>query len=618
MCGIVGFWGNGDDQVIRNMTNTLYHRGPDEQSFANPESGLYLGHTRLAILDLSPSGSQPMVSHDGRYYIVFNGEIYNYQDIKTNLKRNWKGHSDTEVLLECVIEYGLEKTLELISGMFAFALYDIEKKKLFLARDRFGEKPLYYSQMNGHFFFGSELKAIVKHPSFKKRVSKRALKSFFKYNYIPAPYSIFENTYKLKPAHYIEFNIEDSTYIERPYWKIKKEKSFNGDYQDALSILETKLMTTVKEQMVSDVSIGAFLSGGVDSSTVVALMQKVSSKPVKTFSIGFNEKKFNEAVFAKIVANHLGTAHTEMYVSAKDALDVIPKLSTIYDEPFSDSSQIPTCLVSELTKKHVTVALSGDAGDEVFGGYNRYFFAPKIYNRLQMIPAPLKKMVISGIDTVPNSIWDKILPFSTDKLYKLASVLDVKSEYEIYNRLISHWKEAENPVLSEDFLCNYEFDNDERMSFEEKMMMLDTNTYLPDDILVKVDRAGMAVSLESRIPFLDHRVVEFAWSLPLEFKIKNGVGKRILRDILHKHVPRELIDRPKMGFGVPLDSWLRHELKEWAENLLDEQKIKSAGLLNYSIIKKKWDEHQSGKMNWQYLLWDVLMFQDWYENNFIC
>jgi asparagine synthase (glutamine-hydrolysing) len=271
-----------------------------------------------------------------------------------------------------------------------------------------------------------------------------------------------------------------------------------------------------------------------------------------------------------------------------------------------------------LTKKHVTVALSGDAGDEVFGGYNRYFFAPKIYNRLQMIPAPLKKMVISGIDTVPNSIWDKILPFSTDKLYKLASVLDVKSEYEIYNRLISHWKEAENPVLSEDFLCNYEFDNDERMSFEEKMMMLDTNTYLPDDILVKVDRAGMAVSLESRIPFLDHRVVEFAWSLPLEFKIKNGVGKRILRDILHKHVPRELIDRPKMGFGVPLDSWLRHELKEWAENLLDEQKIKSAGLLNYSIIKKKWDEHQSGKMNWQYLLWDVLMFQDWYENNFIC
>ena len=501
--------------------------------------------------------------------------------------------------------------------MFAFALYDMENKTLFLARDRFGEKPLYYSQMNGHFFFGSELKALVKHPSFNKKISKRALKSFFKYNYIPAPDSIYENTYKLKPAHYIEFNTKDSTFIERPYWTIKKDEIFKGSYQEALSILETKLMTTVKEQMISDVSIGAFLSGGVDSSTVVALMQKVSSKPVKTFSIGFNEKKFNEAEYAKAVANHLKTDHTEMYVSAKDALSVVPKLSTIYDEPFSDSSQVPTYLVSAMTRKHVTVALSGDAGDEVFGGYNRYFFAPKIHNKLKMIPFPMKKMLISGIKTVPNKVWDKVLPFTTDKVHKLASVLDLKSEYDIYNRLISHWGDAENPVLSDESVINYSFDKSDSMSFEEKMMMLDTHTYLPDDILVKVDRAGMAVSLESRIPFLDHRVVEFAWTLPLEYKIQKGVGKRILRDILYKHVPRELIDRPKMGFGVPLDSWLRNELKEWAEDLLNEQKIKSAGLLNYSIIKKKWDEHQSGKMNWQYLLWDVLMFQDWYENNFI-
>lgn len=617
MCGIVGFVGPHNIDALKSMSDQIIHRGPDAGAEVILDEKVHLAHRRLSIIDLSPAGSQPMFSHDGNFCIVYNGEIYNYKDIKKDLRREWCGHSDTEVLLECISEYGLKKTLDLISGMFAFALYDLKNKKLILVRDRFGEKPLYFSKMNEHFFFGSELKGFVSHPAFEKKISLEAVQSFFKYNYIPAPLSIYQKTFKVRPAHFVELNISNGEYSETCYWKLDTNQNFSGDYKEAQDVLEKKLDTTVKEQMISDVSLGAFLSGGIDSSTVVALMQKNSLNPVKTFSIGFNEEKFNEAVFAKKIANHLGTEHTEMYISAQDALHVVPAIASIYDEPFSDSSQIPTYMVAALTKKHVTVALSGDAGDEVFGGYTRYLMAPKVHRNLKRFPSPVKMMASKLLKNIAPQTWDAVLPFPGDKIHKLASLLDSKNERDIYDRLTSHWSEEDNLVLGNAKSLDYGFDSLEMKTFEEKMMYMDTQTYLPDDILVKVDRAGMAVSLESRIPFLDHRVVQFAWSLPLEYKISQGRGKRIVRDLLYKHVPQNLIDRPKMGFGVPLDKWLRLELKDWAENLLDKKKIEEAGILNFSVIKQKWEEHQSGKHNWQYLLWDVLMFQDWYENSFI-
>jgi asparagine synthase (glutamine-hydrolysing) len=615
LCGLTGFVGPGDTSSIVAMTKALGHRGPDSSGIINPTKDLYLGHTRLSIVDLSTTGQQPMWSHNGRFCIVLNGEIYNFKTLGQKLTRDWRGSSDTEVVLEAISEWGIQNALEQFVGMFAFALYDKIEKKIYLARDRFGEKPLYYANMGEHFIFGSELKSLISHPSFNKIILREALSAYFKYNYVPAPLSIYENTFKLRPAHFIEFDLESKKYSEKRYWELSVNPIFKGSYTTAVDELEQRLKVTIREQMRSDVSIGAFLSGGIDSSAIVALMQNMSSQPVKTFSIGFYDKKYNEAEYAKKVAEYLKTDHTEMYVTADDALRVVPNLFSIYDEPFSDSSQIPTYLVSAITKKHVTVALSGDGGDEVFGGYSRYFTAPQILNKFKYIPSSFRSLAAKGITSISPQSWDKVLPFPGDRMHKFATVLGLNTKEEVYNRLITHWENHENPVLSNELIPEYKLDPN--LSFEESMMFLDTMTYLPDDILVKVDRAGMSVSLESRIPFLDHRIVEFAWTLPLHYKVRNGTGKRILKDVLYKHVPRELIDRPKKGFSVPLEHWLRKELKDWAISLLDEKKIKEAGLLNYDIIKLKWDEHQSGVRNWQYLLWDVLMFQDWYENSFI-
>lgn len=614
MCGIAGFVGNKSEETIKNMMNEIIYRGPDAGQFSILDDKVHLGHRRLAIIDLSPNGAQPMASHNGRFEIVFNGEIYNFNVLKKSLNRNWKGHSDTEVLIEAISEYGIAETLQRIAGMFAFAVYDKQEKKLFLARDRFGEKPLYYGRQGDHFYFCSELKSLVKHPRFQRKISRQALKSYFRYNYIPAPLSIYEDISKLTPGSFLILDVNNLNFQIKTYWRVEQKPIFTGSYQEALDELEKKLRITMSEQMISDVPVGAFLSGGVDSSTVVALMQSISKQPVRTFSIGFHEKQYDEAVYAKEVARHLGTSHTELYVTPKDALDIIPRLTSVYDEPFSDSSQIPTCLVAQMTKKHVTVALSGDAGDEVFGGYQRYFLAPQLFNKLSFIPMPLRKVSSQTIKAISPGIWDKLPYITGDKAHKLASILDIAGPYQVYDRLITHWSDLENPVVSDVDPIRYKFSDD--MTFQENMMLLDSKTYLPDDILVKVDRAGMHVSLESRIPFLDHRIVEFAWSLPMEFKIQNGSGKRILRDVLYKHVPKKLIDRPKKGFGVPIGPWLRTDLKEWAESLLTREMINRSGLLDYNKIKQKWDEHQSGRRNWQYHLWDVIIFQDWYNKNF--
>lgn len=598
------------------MTQTLHHRGPDDGDHEVIDNNVHLGHRRLSILDLSSAGKQPMCSSDSRYTLAYNGEIYNFQELRSLLNRNWKGHSDTEVILECFVEWGIGPTLEKLTGMFALAIYDRVAKKLFLARDRFGEKPLYYGHAGETFFFGSELKSFYGHPLFRPAINRRALKCFFKFNYIPAPLSIYDGISKLLPGHYFELELDSGRTQLRQYWSIL-QTSFGTSslsFKEASSRLEDLLKATIRRQMISDVPFGAFLSGGIDSSLVVALMQELSSTKVKTFTIGFNEKGFNEAPFAKEVATHLGTEHHEFYMNAYDALGVVPLLSQIYDEPFSDSSQIPTFLVSKITKQHVTVALSGDGGDEIFGGYNRYFLADKIRRNIFWAPRPARNLAAQAITNVSPSFWDRVSPVSGDKLHKLAGVLNLNSEDELYYKLLTHWDDETSPVITDEEVVKYQlFGN----SFVEKMMTCDALTYLPDDILVKVDRASMAISLETRVPFLDHNVAEFGRSLPLEYKIKNGTGKFILRDILYRHVPRELIERPKMGFGVPIEHWLRSELRDWAENLLDEKKIREQGLLKFELIREKWDEHQSGKRNWQYHLWDVLMFQDWYENNFI-
>ena len=646
MCGIAGFWTQRKNnkeasrEEIVKMARALAHRGPNDEGFyVDEKAGIALGHRRLSILDLSPKGHQPMISFSGRYVIVYNGEVYNYKELRKEIENNFdikfKSNTDTEVILAGFEVWGLEKTLKRINGMFAFALWDKREKKLFLVRDRVGIKPLYYGIQNGILFFASELKAIRANRFFRPEIDRNALALFFRHNYIPAPYSIYKNIKRLEPGHYAV--IDENLNIKiRCYWNIEKivEDSIKNPIdlseKEAIFELEKLLLDSVKKRMIADVPLGAFLSGGVDSSTVVALMQAQSNIPVKTFTIGFYEDDYNEAKYAKKIAKHLGTDHTELYVTPKEAMNVIPKLADIYDEPFSDSSQIPTFLISQLTKRYVTVSLSGDGGDELFGGYNRYSWASNIWKRMKFLPFVLRsrmaKMVFlfspQSIDNFFKKI-EIILPekykqtLYGDKLYKLSEILTSRSPDEIYKKLISHWKSPEeldfNSKEPETILDDFLKIKDFIPNFKDRMMFFDFLTYLPDDILTKVDRASMAVSLEARVPILDHRVVEFSKKLPLSFKIKNGKSKWILRQVLYKYVPKELIERPKMGFGVPIDSWLRGSLRDWAEDLLDEKKIKRDGFLNPEPIKKLWKEHLNGKRNWQYLLWDVLMFQAWRE-----
>ena len=651
MCGIAGAMGAAGtaryefEAQARRMSGAISHRGPDDEgSWCDPDVGLVLAHRRLAIVDLSPAGHQPMLSASGRWVVVFNGEIYNHLDLRRVLEQaqvapGWRGHSDTETLLAGFDAWGIRATVERCIGMFAFAVWDRRERVLTLGRDRLGEKPLYYGwQGSGEkacFLFASELKALKAHPAFAAEIDRDALCLLMRHNCIPAPHSIYRGISKLLPGNLLTISLARRDPAVETYWSLAEvavagnRDPFTGPSTQVVDDLEALLMSAVRQQMVADVPLGAFLSGGIDSSTIVALMQAQSSRPVKSFTIGFNEDGYNEAVHAKAVARHLGTEHTELYVTPRQALDVIPRLPSLYCEPFADSSQIPTFLVSQLARQHVTVSLSGDAGDELFAGYNRYVLASNLWGRISRMPGSLRSVSAACIRGVPPSAWSKLLrplrPFTLaslrqanvgDKLHKGADVLSARSADDLYLGLVTHWEPGRlviggsepATVLRGNRLALPGLDDVQRM------MALDAMTYLPDDILVKVDRAAMGVSLESRVPFLDHRVVEFAWRVPQSMKLRDGVGKWALRQVLYRHVPKELIERPKMGFGVPIDDWLRGPLRDWAEDLLNARRLTGEGFFDPLPIRQKWAEHLSGARNWQYLLWDVLMFQAWQES----
>lgn len=652
MCGIAGFFAtegcSGIDlkAVALDMARRLVHRGPDDEGvWVDATSGVALAHRRLSILELSDAGHQPMTSHCGRFVVVFNGEIYNHLAIRRELEEQgwplsaggWHGHSDTETLLEAIAAWGLDRALHRSVGMFAFALWDQEEKTLLLARDRIGEKPLYYGLKAGALLFASELNALRAYPGFQGEVDRDALALFLRHNAIPAPYSIYRGIFKLLPGTCLKLTQYDVANrrlpTPTPYWSLCEVAArgqndlFQGSASEASIELERLLKQSISSQMLADVPLGAFLSGGIDSSTVVALMQSQSARPVRTFTIGFHEGGYNEAEHAREVASHLGTDHTELYVTPEEALSVIPRLPILYDEPFADVSQIPTFLISEQARRHVTVCLSGDGGDELFGGYNRYVHAASIWQRLGWLPHGFRTALAGILTSLPPSSWDAVfnrmgalLPggwrYRTpgDKLHKLAEMLSVRSPDEIYSSLVSQWPHPEKVVVGSMKPILVIKDEEGAMGLRElehRMMFQDAKSYLPDDILVKVDRAAMAVSLETRVPMLDHRVVEFAWSLPLSMKIRGNEGKWLLRQVLDRYVPRSLINRPKTGFAVPIDSWLRGPLKDWAEELLDPIKLKEQGFFEPEPIRVKWNEHLSGKRNWSHQLWSVLMFQAW-------
>lgn len=656
MCGITGFLSRDMrydwQEAIGNITGTLAHRGPDDAScWVDRQDHIALGHRRLAIVDLSAAGSQPMHSACGRYVIAFNGEIYNHQALRARLAGPWRGHSDTETLLAAFAAWGLEQTLAQCVGMFAIALWDKRDKRLHLMRDRMGEKPLYYGWSGGSFLFGSELKALRRHPAFDSQVDRDALCLYFRHNYIPAPYSIYSDIYKLEPGCMLSLGIEDSAAAPpsglapdvgagslrlHRWWSLSAVAQAGQadpivNEEQAVAQLEGRLREAIAMQSVADVPLGAFLSGGVDSSLVVALMQTGSSRPVHTYTIGFHEAAYNEAEHARAIADHLGTEHTELYVSAADGLDVVPDLPALFDEPFADSSQIPTCLVSRQARRHVTVALSGDAGDELFAGYNRHLRTQNVWNTISKMPSGGRQLILKIMKEIPPQAAATlgqgiahVLPrswqtaFLADKLLKLADRLDgVRDCDDLYYNLVSEWKKPAQVVLGGSeppTLLGSRRMWPALATFEDRMMYLDSMTYLPDDILAKVDRAAMSASLETRVPFLDHRVVELAWRIPVGMKISAGQGKQVLRKILYQYVPRHLIERPKQGFGVPIGSWLRGPLSAWAERLMDRDRLQQEGYLNAELVWSRWQEHRSGRRNWEHALWSVLMFQAWLEH----
>lgn len=644
MCGLAGFFqvaGVDRDQACAQagrMGAQLVHRGPDDGGvWCDAAAGIALAHRRLAILDLSAAGHQPMVSACARYVVVFNGEIYNHLALRKALGQcvTWRGHSDTETLLAAIAAWGVDEALKQCVGMFAFALWDSQTRSLTLARDRLGEKPLYYGWQGDCFLFASELKALKAHPAFVGEIDRDALALFMRHNAVPAPYSIYAGIHKLPPGTWLTLASGERSAQPHAYWSARAaaeaglRSPFAGSDDAARTALDAVLRQAVAGQMQADVPLGAFLSGGIDSSTVVALMQAQSARPVHTFTIGFHETAYNEAGHARAMAEHLGTEHTELYVTAAQAMAVIPRLPALYDEPFADSSQIPTFLVSELARSQVAVALSGDGGDEMFAGYNRYFWAMTIWRRIGWAPLPLRAAIAGVLTTLPPAAWDRVfrglacfLPAGRrysnpgDKLHKLAEVLAVRAPEEIYLALVSHWKRPAEVVLGSREPATVLANPAQWAAlpdFESRMMYLDQMTYLPDDILTKVDRAAMGVSLETRVPLLDHRVVEFAWSLPLSLKIRQGQGKWLLRQVLYQYAPPALVERPKMGFGVPIDLWLRGPLKVWADTLLGEARLRREGYFDPLPIREKWAEHLSGRRNWAYYLWNVLMFQAWLE-----
>lgn len=640
MCGIAGFFDSrasrpGDERVISAMTDTLVHRGPDDGgTWHDSEAGIALGNRRLAIIDLSEAGHQPMHSSCGGYVIAYNGEIYNAGALRKELEqagRTFRGYSDTEVIVEGCAVWGVEETAKRIIGMFVFALWDKREKRLFVVRDRLGIKPLFWSYADGVLIFGSELKALKEHPAFDPVVDRNAVASYLRHTYVPAPHTIYEHVYKLEPGKILVQGIDTGPYTQQ-FWAlddIVKQgmvSRFEGDDGDAVEALDTILRDAVSRRMVSDVPLGAFLSGGVDSSAVVALMQAQSDKPVRTYSIGYEQDGFNEAHDAAAVAAHLGTDHTELYATPDDARDVIPLLPTVYDEPFADSSQIPTYLVSKLTKQHVSVALSGDGGDELFGGYTRYFLADKYGWPLFRSPATLRKGLGRAIGAVSPRAWDMLaglLPKDRrpahfgEQAHKLSKALG-GSDDAFYRALVSHWDEPGKLVSDAQEYRTIAWDDGVGVHFPDvvsRMQYLDTATYLPDDILAKVDRASMAVSLEVRVPILDHRVAEFAWTLPRDMKVRNGEGKWILRQLLQRYVPESLVKKRKMGFAVPIGDWLRGPLKEWADDLLSADALNKYGLVNPEPVSKAWREHLRGGGVRPLQLWSVLMLQAWCEEH---
>lgn len=638
MCGLAGFIdlnaacsAEGLAAMGRAMADAIRHRGPDDDGvWVDPDAGVVLAHRRLSIVDLSQEGHQPMSSATGRFRVVFNGEIYNYGEIRQELDRSglspgWRGHSDTEVLLAACEAWGFDEAIRRCNGMFAIALWDGHARELVLARDRMGEKPLYYGWRRGDFLFGSELKALEACPGFEPTVDTSAVSAYLRFGYVPAPLSIYADIYKLEPGEIIRFNPSRRRdgVRKQHYWRVPFPAPRSMDVRSAVDQLHDILKRAVRSRMHADVPLGAFLSGGIDSSTVAALMQDAGAGRVRTYSIGFEDEQYNEAKHAAAIAKVLGTQHEELYVTAQDALDVVPHLPSLYDEPFADSSQIPTHLLCRLTRQHVTVALSGDGGDELFGGYVRYMEARRLQGLYNTVPRPARRLMAAGLSGFAGPLWDRAcalgprelrVALSSDRLGKLAGIVELRGYREMYDRMMSHWHDPKLPgptlpgwptPLDDSALASL---IDEPVSWS---MYLDSIMYLPDDILVKVDRASMAVSLETRVPFLDHRVVEFAAQLPRSLKIRRRQGKWILRQVLYRYVDRKLLERPKQGFAIPVASWLRGPLRGWAEDLLSRAALSESGLLDPVPIRKAWEAHLTGRENHHYRLWIILMLQSW-------
>ena len=635
MCGIAGAWEPAADRspgaltdAVAAMAATLRHRGPDDEGvWTDAGAGVALGHRRLSIIDLSPEGHQPMVSASQRYALSFNGELYNFEELRDELVARghaFRGRSDTEVLLASCDEWGVDGALGRFNGMFAFALWDAGHRVLHLARDPLGEKPLYYGRLGAALLFASELRALRAHPGAGAalEIDRDALSAYLRLNYVPAPHSIFRGVRKLPAGHVLTVRAGDRGAPPEPrcYWSLHERvaKARAGGIpritdEEATDRLDGLLRDSVRRRMHADVPLGAFLSGGIDSSTVVALMQAQSDRPVRTFTVGFDDRRLDESAHARAVARHLGTDHTEIQLSPKAALDLVPRLPTIYDEPFADPSQLPTTAIAQVARQHVTVCLSGDGGDEVFGGYNRYTEGERAWRLLGRVPRPARAAAGRALLATPGALRSRFLPPA--KAQKLAGLLRVESAADVYTALVSAWDDPDSVVVdgSEPPSGTAELPA-ELDGLSERMMFLDSLSTLPDEMLAKVDRASMSVGLEARVPLLDPRLVELAWSLPADMRIREGQGKWLLRQVLYRYVPAGMVERPKAGFDPPVAEWLRGPLRPWASALLEPSRLRDEGYLRAGPVSRCWAEHLSGCRNWDYRLWGVLMFQAWLES----